>query len=337
MDRNMIIWDPDLSTGVWGPTVRVGDVGGQLGGSVGGNLLGFVGGCVSPDGTSLLGVGYGGSFHLWTAAAPPAAPTVPVGEHWAPEPFLTGHFGAVNDLAWAPTATHLYSASADQTCRLFAPLRGPLRPPRGANATGNPVEGSDSRYHTWRELSRPQIHGYDLHAVAVSPALSGPRRHVLYSAGDEKVLRVYDAPALVLDGLARLCRVDRGPDDPPSPLSPPHHPGATTGDSGADSRVHRAYIPELGLSNRAAESMTKEEQADHAARNVQGLTWAAPPLEGQIADYTVWPEVHKLYGHVNGLVCVVVSRGGRWLASASKVRPYLLCIEPLSDPCLPAI
>ena len=43
MDRNMVIWDPDTVTGVWSPVVRVGDIGGQLGGSVGGNLLGFVG------------------------------------------------------------------------------------------------------------------------------------------------------------------------------------------------------------------------------------------------------------------------------------------------------
>lgn len=32
---------------------------------VGGNLLGFVGGCLSPDCSRMLGVGYGGSFHLW--------------------------------------------------------------------------------------------------------------------------------------------------------------------------------------------------------------------------------------------------------------------------------
>ena len=38
-----MIWDPDTVTGVWSPVVRVGDIGGQLGGSVGGNLLGFVG------------------------------------------------------------------------------------------------------------------------------------------------------------------------------------------------------------------------------------------------------------------------------------------------------
>ena len=256
---------PGTPTPVWGPSVRVGDVGGQLGGSVGGNLLGFVGGCLSPDGASLLGVGYGGSFHLWTAAArilSPEAdavsvsvgehcapePFVSVGEHWAPEPFITGHFGAVNDLAWAPTSTHFFSVSADQTCRLFAPLCGPLRPPKShtlsqsqSQSRGSGGDGPDRRALTWKELSRPQIHGYDLQAVAVSPACTGPQRHLLYSAGDEKVLRVYDAPGVVLDGLARLCRVEPGPDESPSPFV------AFSG--GGDGRVQRAYITELGLSN----------------------------------------------------------------------------------------
>jgi hypothetical protein len=37
--------------------------------SVGGNLLGFVGGCQSPDSNRMLGIGYGGSFHLWCRTA----------------------------------------------------------------------------------------------------------------------------------------------------------------------------------------------------------------------------------------------------------------------------
>ena len=63
----MMLWSCEGALGsVWAPVVRVGDVGGALGGSIGNNLLGFVGGCPSPDGLSVLGVGYGGSFHWWT-------------------------------------------------------------------------------------------------------------------------------------------------------------------------------------------------------------------------------------------------------------------------------
>ena len=31
--RNMVIWASEVPSGIWSPTVRVGDVGGQLGGS----------------------------------------------------------------------------------------------------------------------------------------------------------------------------------------------------------------------------------------------------------------------------------------------------------------
>ena len=61
-----------------------------------------------------------------------------------------------------------------------------------------------------------------------------------------------------------------------------------------------------------------------------------PPLEGQLADYCVWPEVRKLYGHSNDIVCMALnlapsgggdSNGGdggggmgRYLATACKAR-----------------
>ena len=54
-------------------------------------------------------------------------------------------------------------------------------------------------------------------------------------------------------------------------------------------RVRRAYIPELGLSNRASETMSSVEKSEQDARNVKTLDWLHAPLEGQLADYTVWP------------------------------------------------
>jgi len=152
MDRNMVVWAPDAAAGgIWVPVVRMGDIGGALGGSIGGNLLGFVAGSVSPDCSSVLGVGYGGSFHLWrsidTSDSKILSPDIVV-RRWMPIPFLTGHFGSVNDLTWSDreTGEYLISVSSDQTCRLHAPL---------VDCGG-----------VWREISRPQIHGYDLNCVA---------------------------------------------------------------------------------------------------------------------------------------------------------------------------
>lgn len=57
LDKTMLIWALDDSTGIWMETMRVGEVGG--------NTLGFYGSKFSPDGQSIIGHGYLGSFHLW--------------------------------------------------------------------------------------------------------------------------------------------------------------------------------------------------------------------------------------------------------------------------------
>jgi hypothetical protein len=54
-------------------------------------------------------------------------------------------------------------------------------------------------------------------------------------------------------------------------------------------RVVRAYIPELGLSNKPFSLMSKTELSEMTARGVEGLDWSRPPLEGQLADWTIWP------------------------------------------------
>ena len=145
----------------------------------------------------------------------------------------------------------------------------------------------------WREISRPQIHGYVLHSIAIAPSSSS---YLLYSAADEKLLRVFDAPLSVIDGLSTLCGIHRSPQSiDRNALSNKiilHESNTDINENQqceSTNRVRRAYIPELGLSNRAAETMSSQEKYEQDARNVQGLDWSHAPLEGQLADYTVWP------------------------------------------------
>lgn len=96
------------------------------------------------------------------------------------------------------------------------------------------------------------------------------------------------------------------------------------------------------------------------ARHVAAVDWSQPPLECQLADYTIWPgelllsaclllpgpisaqcewptshashtvtqmrpfvpcaETKKVFGHSNDVMCLAVSADGRWLASACKAR-----------------
>ena len=189
MDRNMVIWSPDTTAGgVWVPKVRMGDIGGALGGSIGGNLLGFVGGCISAAGDSLIGVGYGGSFHHWTQQNIDNKSRNINDLRWIPVPLSSGHFASVNDLSWSDDSTgdFLTTVSSDQTCRIFASLK---------------IQNNENK-QIWKEISRPQVHGYDLNCLSLAPHRGN---YTCYTAGEEKLIRVFDAPNNVLNGLQALC------------------------------------------------------------------------------------------------------------------------------------
>jgi elongator complex protein 2 len=131
---------------------------------------------------------------------------------WTPKSFLGGHFESVNDLVWSPSSEYVLTVSSDQTCRLHAPVLRTDRADayhnnlvRESTPTSTPMVMSTS-HQRWREVSRPQIHGYDLHSIAVDPSSSS---YLLYSAADEKIIRVFDAPSGVIDGLMTLCGVNR--------------------------------------------------------------------------------------------------------------------------------
>jgi hypothetical protein len=97
-------------------------------------------------------------------------------------------------------------------------------------------------------VSRPLIHGFDLNCVAITPNSSeSVKPSLLYLAGDEKVIRVLNCPNGVLNGVKKLTEIDILDPLVPSNLSNVE-------------RVDRAYIPELGLSNKAANLMNKQEQ-----------------------------------------------------------------------------
>ena len=57
MDKTMIVWGPESSSGLWMDRVRVGEIGG--------NTLGFYGCLFGDDGRSILAHGYQGALHLW--------------------------------------------------------------------------------------------------------------------------------------------------------------------------------------------------------------------------------------------------------------------------------
>ncbi len=170
MDKTMLLWKPDPSSGMWVEHVRVGDVGG--------NTLGLYGGRFSPQGVMIIGHGYQGAFHLWKNTSVQTDPTEETNqsERWIPLPTMGGHFDSVQDISWDPKrGEFLVSVSTDQTSRLHAPWR------RGILPGGKVCNDENMK---WREIARPQIHGYDMQCVAMVDSL------MYVSGADEKVHHV---------------------------------------------------------------------------------------------------------------------------------------------------
>jgi len=108
MDKTMIVWAPDPSTGLWIEDVRVGEVGGTS--------LGFYGGVYSPDAKSILAVGYTGGFHLWSLDEDSGDD-----RDWSPKVIVSGHSDEVRDLDWDPQGQYFLTAGSVNCLILLKP------------------------------------------------------------------------------------------------------------------------------------------------------------------------------------------------------------------------
>ncbi|KAJ5825492.1 hypothetical protein N7474_002630 [Penicillium riverlandense] len=199
---------------------------------------------------------------------------------WVQKFGISGHVRSANGVQWEPTGGYLLSTSADQTTRLHA-------------------QWIHENQTSWHEFSRPQIHGYDLNCVDTL----GPAQFV--SGADEKLLRVFNEPRQIAQLLETLTGFRQSIDgDMPD----------------------TAEIPVLGLSNKALGDeapVEEEETGDKATKTAPStasapLTMDHPPLEDQLARYTLWPEHEKLYGHGYEISAVAVSHDRTLIATACK-------------------
>ena len=198
---------------------------------------------------------------------------------WVQALGITGHVRSVNGVQWEPSGGYLLSTSTDQTTRLHAQWQR---------------EGLRS----WHEFSRPQIHGYDLNCVDTL----GSARFI--TGADEKLLRVFDEPKQIAQLLETLSGFQQKTEE-------------TLPDT--------AQIPVLGLSNQALgdEIPLDQDENNAPAGDVQASQAVLsdsnePPLEDQLARYTLWPEHEKLYGHGYEISAVAVSHDRTLIATACK-------------------
>uniref|UniRef100_A0AAZ3RPK7 Elongator complex protein 2 n=1 Tax=Oncorhynchus tshawytscha TaxID=74940 RepID=A0AAZ3RPK7_ONCTS len=249
MDKTMILWAQEEGSGVWVEQVRVGEVGG--------NTLGFYGCQMSPDGSMILAHAFHGALHLWTQS-----------HEWSPGVVISGHFNAVQDLSWDPEGEFILSVGSDQTTRLLTPWKR-----------------MDQTQPTWHEISRPQIHGYDMQCLA----MVGRFQYV--SGADEKVLRVFRAPRNFVENFANISG---------TPLA------KLLASSDTVDQPEGASTPALGLSNKAVfqgdlTPKTNEEEGTgfnsvsdrYQESYFHPLTLNEPPPEDHLLQNTLWPEASK--------------------------------------------
>ncbi|CAF1640116.1 unnamed protein product, partial [Didymodactylos carnosus] len=203
--------------------------------------------------------------------------------HLIPQILNSGHFSMVQDCCWDKYGRYLLSASTDQTTRLHAEWKR---------------ENNKNQIVTsWHEISRPQIHGYEMKCLAMLDSMR------FVSGADEKILRIFEAPRNFLENFQRITKID-----------------VTDDIKRSQSLPEGANVPALGLSNKG---IFNENVRDHEATTTTTTTMRnqdeyeqplnvdalykegffkstilnEPPFEEHLLQNTLWPEIQKLYGH----------------------------------------
>ncbi|XP_061992695.1 elongator complex protein 2 [Rosa rugosa] len=281
MDKTMMIWKPEKTSGIWMNVVTVGELSHCA--------LGFYGGHWSPSGDSILAHGYGGSFHLWRNVGTSL-------DNWQPQKVPSGHFAAITDIAWGRSGEYLLSVSDDQTTRIFSPWQ---------NETSVGDEGS------WHEIARPQVHGHDMNCVTI---IQGKGNHRFVSGADEKVARVFEAPLSFLKTLGHA--ISQNSTFSEDMQLGVQILGANMSALGLSQKPIYVHAEQHTIEKNPNDSLDTLEAIPDAVPVV--LT--EPPIEDQLGWHTLWPESHKLYGHGNELFALCSDHEGKLVASSCKAQ-----------------
>lgn len=111
-----------------------------------------------------LGHGYGGAIQIWSRQQEDGR----LGS-WKAQSGMGGHFAPSTCVRWEPSGQYFITGGLDKTTRLH----------------GCFIEDQEQ---SWHEMARPQTHGFEMNSLAWLSRLA------FASAGDEKIIRVLEAP-----------------------------------------------------------------------------------------------------------------------------------------------
>lgn len=221
-------------------------------------------------------------------------------DDWVIKGLFSGHSKKVTDIRWGQKGSLLFSCSKDQTTRVYGLLK----------ESGNQLK-------IWKELSRAQIHGYDINAIALLKVKEGCPEMVVCGA-DEKVLRLLETiPHFVnfynvLTDRELSLNVN---EEEEKQILLQKNP--------------KIYLSVMESGQEVLGLMTKnikekrtnfyfEDKDQEKAENLTLKQYQIAPTEDFLTTQTLWPETNKLYGHGYEISVVEASECGRTLVSACK-------------------
>lgn len=274
-------------------------------GQLGGNKNSFYGAQFNSKTSQILACTFTGCFYLWNA-------TEGIRE-WSPAPAITGHSREVSDIDWCKGSQFVVSTSHDQTSRIYT-------------WWNNAVAGSQ----TWHEVSRAQVHGYDINAIKFlsidHKKASDDTRNLcslLVCGADEKILRVLEPPAPFVNIVnaftdAKLRLFYPNLEDEQAVLEDKEKFIYKTKTEGGYS-VLGLMIKATKVDKITCFFHEDEEDVEEIENNFEiPFDYKTPPIEDYLYKHTLWPEINKLYGHGYEIVSVATNNDGTLIASSCK-------------------
>ena len=217
-------------------------------------------------------------------------------------PIIKGHFKSVTDVNWDPTKKYLISTSQDQTTRIFCKL---------------------NNKNIWNEVSRPQIHGYDINSVVLlrsQERKDGNFMPLLVCASEEKIIRIFDPSYNTVKFLNVLGENNL-------------RMNGEKENSYYEKTLQETSKQALGLMNKVnineddddmkfditnfdpTALLTNQINSYNTTINFNNF-----PDEDCLTNNTLWPEKNKLYGHVYEVISLAGSNKGDIFASSGSAK-----------------
>ncbi|CAD8071421.1 unnamed protein product [Paramecium sonneborni] len=210
-------------------------------------------------------------------------------ENWIEQPVITGHYAEVTDLDFKD---YLLTCSIDQTSRIFAKW----------------IEND-----TYHEISRPQIHGYDLNAIKQIG-------NQIISGGDEKILRMFNPSPFTINQLNYLNEQNINSSIFLNQNIPSQIVTYNNRQFNEFKLATEGIQQALGLMNVQMQFEDEDDENIKGNNNDEDLNlevrYGKPPNDALLAKKSLWPETNKLYGHGYAISAIAIHQN---IAASSSV------------------